>query len=107
MSFTWNELVCHGLLKEIGEREVVLQLMRFVKPMRRDFLEEEAREYHMEQCEKLSPNFPKRRVIDLLRSKSDLILWTKLTRDTPRLGCLGRYIADQGWLPPRFAYLNM
>jgi hypothetical protein len=49
MSFTWNELVCHGLLKEIGEREVVCHIMDFVKPLRRDFLEEEAREYHSKQ----------------------------------------------------------
>jgi len=49
MSFSWSELVCHGLLKEIGEREVVCHIMDFVKPLRRDFLEEEAREYHSKQ----------------------------------------------------------
>ena len=46
MSFTWNELVCHGLLKNIGERGLVCRVIDLVRPMRRDFIEDEAREYH-------------------------------------------------------------
>jgi len=46
MSFTWNELVCHGLLKNIGERELVCRVLDLVLPMRRDLIEDEAREYH-------------------------------------------------------------
>jgi len=49
MSFSWKELVCHGLMKEIGERDVVCHIMDFVKPLRRYFLEEEAREYRAKQ----------------------------------------------------------
>jgi hypothetical protein len=55
MSFTWNELVCHGLLKEIGERGVVLQVLRFVKPMRRQFQGEEARQFYQAIAEKVGP----------------------------------------------------
>tara|TARA_B110000285_G_scaffold191115_1_gene218720 strand:- start:371 stop:895 length:525 start_codon:yes stop_codon:yes gene_type:complete len=55
MSFTWNELVCHGLLKEIGERGVVLQVLMFVKPMRRQFQEEEARQFYQAIAEKVGP----------------------------------------------------
>jgi hypothetical protein len=42
-SLTWMDLACHGLLKMVSEREVVCIILSFLKPMRRDIEEQEAR----------------------------------------------------------------
>jgi len=46
MTFSWRELVCHGLLKEIEETSLVKDLLKIVMKERWLFLEEEAREFH-------------------------------------------------------------
>ena len=46
MTFSWKELVCHGLLKEIGEPSLVTELLEMVMKERWLFLEEEARKFH-------------------------------------------------------------
>ena len=46
MSFSWNELVCHGLMKKVGEPSLVREIFRYAKRMNRDYLEGEAREFH-------------------------------------------------------------
>ena len=48
MTFSWNELVCHGLLKKVGEPSLAREIFRYAKKMNRDYLEEEAREFHTE-----------------------------------------------------------
>ena len=48
MSFSWNELVCHGLMKKVGEPSLAREIFRYAKKMKRDYLEEEAREFHSE-----------------------------------------------------------
>ncbi len=83
MSFTWNELVCHGLLKKMGDCDAIRHVMRFVKPMRRDYLGSEAREYHMMRTyyRRLYPErIPRRRGYeDLIRTRSDHLIWLNLT----------------------------
>jgi len=44
--FTWNETVSLCLLEKLFSVDLVLYVMRCVKKERRDFLEEEAREWH-------------------------------------------------------------
>ena len=44
--FTWNETVAIGILPILGDPELVIYFMGILKPMRRDFIEEEAREWH-------------------------------------------------------------
>lgn len=44
--FTWNETVSLCLLEKLFSVDLVLYMMRCVKKERRDFLEEEAREWH-------------------------------------------------------------
>ena len=46
MTFSWKELVCHGLLKEIGEPSLVKDLLKMVMKERWLFLEEESRDFH-------------------------------------------------------------
>jgi hypothetical protein len=46
MSFTWRELVCYGMIKKIGEPELVRYFLDILLPLRRDFIEDEARKYH-------------------------------------------------------------
>jgi hypothetical protein len=48
MTFSWKELVCHGLLKDLGDPSLVKELLKMVMTERRDHVEEEAREYHSE-----------------------------------------------------------
>jgi len=48
MTFSWKELVCHGLLVEIREPSLVKELLKMVMKERFSFLEEEAREFHSE-----------------------------------------------------------
>ena len=48
MSFSWKELVCHGLLKKVGDPSLVKELLKVVMKEHRDHLDEEAREYHSE-----------------------------------------------------------
>ena len=48
MSFSWNELVCHGLMKKVGDPSLAREIFRYAKKMNRDYLEEEAREFHSE-----------------------------------------------------------
>lgn len=45
--FTWNETVSLCLLEKLFSVDLVLYMMRCVKKARRDFLEEEAREWHL------------------------------------------------------------
>ena len=46
MSFTWNELAGLGLIKFLKDPELVLYFLKILKPLRRDFVEGEAREWH-------------------------------------------------------------
>ncbi|MAD57808.1 MAG: hypothetical protein CMK44_04445 [Porticoccus sp.] len=48
MTFSWKELVCHGLLKKVGDPSLVKELLKVVMKEHRDHLEEEAREFHSE-----------------------------------------------------------
>ena len=44
--FTWNETVAISLISILRDPELVIYFMSILKPMRRDFVEEEAREWH-------------------------------------------------------------
>jgi hypothetical protein len=44
--FTWNETVAISLISILKDPELVIYFMSILKPMRRDFVEEEAREWH-------------------------------------------------------------
>ena len=44
--FTWNETVAICLISILRDPELVLYFMSILKPMRRDFIEEEARAWH-------------------------------------------------------------
>ena len=44
--FTWNETVAISLISVLRDPELVLYFMSILKPMRRDFVEEEARKWH-------------------------------------------------------------
>ena len=44
--FAWNELVAIGLIKKLRDPELVRYFMSILKPLRRDMVEEEAREWH-------------------------------------------------------------
>ena len=46
MSLSWKELVCHGLLANVGDPSLVKELLKIVMKGRWLFLEEEAREFH-------------------------------------------------------------
>ena len=46
MTFSWKELACHGLLKKVGDRSLVKELLKMIMKERWLFLEEEAREFH-------------------------------------------------------------
>ena len=48
MTFSWKELACHGLLKELEDPSLVKHLLKVVMKERRDHVDEEAREYHSE-----------------------------------------------------------
>ena len=48
MTFSWKELVCHGLLKKVGDPSLAKHLLKVVMKEHRDHVEEEAREYHSE-----------------------------------------------------------
>ena len=52
MSFSWKELVCHGLLVNVGDPSLVKDLLNIVMKERWLFLEEEAREFHSENVER-------------------------------------------------------
>jgi hypothetical protein len=44
--FTWNETVAISLISVLGDQGLVIYFMSLLKPMRRDFAVEEAREWH-------------------------------------------------------------
>ena len=44
--FTWNETVAISLISILGDPELVIYFMSILKPMRRDYIEKEAREWH-------------------------------------------------------------
>lgn len=48
MTLSWKELVCHGLLKNIEEPEVVKLCLKMAMKERCAYLSEEAREFHSE-----------------------------------------------------------
>jgi hypothetical protein len=43
MSFSWKELVCHGLLNKVRDPSLVKELLKMVMKEHMDLLEEEAR----------------------------------------------------------------
>lgn len=43
---TWNELVAIGLIGLLKDTELVIYFMKIIKSLRRDFVENEAREWH-------------------------------------------------------------
>lgn len=45
--FYWNEIVALYLLEKLGSTDIVLYMMDVVKKERRDFVEDEAREWHI------------------------------------------------------------
>jgi len=47
--FTWNEQVALGLINILEDPELVIHFMRVLKPLRRDLIEEKAREWHKSQ----------------------------------------------------------
>ena len=53
MTFSWKELVCHGLLKKVGDPSLVKDLLKVVMKERWLFLEKEAREFHSENMKPL------------------------------------------------------
>ena len=53
MTFSWEELVCHGLMKKVGDPSLVKDLLKIVMKERWLFLEEEAREFHSENMKPL------------------------------------------------------
>lgn len=44
--FSWNETVALCLISSLRDPELVIYFMSILKPMRRDFIEDEAREWH-------------------------------------------------------------
>ena len=44
--FAWNELVTIGLINILKDPELVRYFMSILKPLRRDIVEEGAREWH-------------------------------------------------------------
>ena len=48
MAFSWKELVCQGLLTNVGDPSLTKELLKVVMKERWLFLEEEAREFHSE-----------------------------------------------------------
>ena len=46
MTLSWKELVLHGLMNKVGEPSLVREIFGYAKKMNRDYLEEEAREFH-------------------------------------------------------------
>jgi len=53
MSFSWKELVCHGLLEKFGDPSLVKDLLKVIMKERWLFLEKEAREFHSENMKPL------------------------------------------------------
>ncbi len=45
--FTWSELVAIGLIRRLKDPELVIYFMSILKPLRRDLVEDEAREWHL------------------------------------------------------------
>ena len=43
---TWYQLVSLGIIDELGDPELVHYFLKILRPLRRDFLEEEARIFH-------------------------------------------------------------
>ena len=74
MTLSWKELVCHGLLVEIGEPSLVKDLLKIVMKERFSFLEEEAREFH-------SQNESMRQELARIPAAG----WRQLERQFPRL----------------------
>ena len=44
--FTWEETVAISLISILGDPELVIYFLSILKPLRREYLEEEAREWH-------------------------------------------------------------
>ena len=74
MTFSWKELVCHGLLVEFGEPSLVKDLLKMVMKERWLFLEKEAREFH-------SQNESMRQELARITAAG----WRQLERQFPRL----------------------
>jgi len=47
MSLNWEELVVLGLTKNLNDHDSIIYLMNIIKPMRREFIHEEARMFHL------------------------------------------------------------
>lgn len=61
--FTWDELVCLGLIGVLKDPQLVFYFLDILKPLRRDFIEGEARKWH--KSLRISQNEKCRKVNDL------------------------------------------
>jgi len=76
--FSWNELVALSLVEILSDVELVIFMMTTIKPLRRNFIEEESREWHQslritpeERCDIVMSR--KRHVLGLIPTGCDLI----------------------------------
>jgi hypothetical protein len=58
MTFSWKELVCHGLLVKVGDPSLVKDILNMVMKERWLFLETEAREFHSGNVATAAPAAP-------------------------------------------------
>ena len=65
--FTWNETVALCLISILRDPELVIYFMSILKPMRRDFVEDEAREWH--QSLRISQEERWKRIADLSKHR--------------------------------------
>lgn len=65
--FTWNETVALCLISILGDPELVIYFMSILKPMRRKFVEDEAREWH--QSLRISQEERWKRIADLSKCR--------------------------------------
>ena len=65
--FTWNETVALCLISSLRDPELVIYFMSILKPMRRKFVEDEAREWH--QSLRISQEERWKRIADLSKRR--------------------------------------
>ena len=65
--FTWNETAALCLISALRDPELVIYFMSFLKPMRRKFVEDEAREWH--QSLRLSQEERWKKIADLSKRR--------------------------------------
>jgi hypothetical protein len=97
MTLSWNELACYGLRNKLDDPFLIQDILRLIKKARRDYLEDEARDFHSENMKQDDMFSWRRLVIEHSRVTDELVSSWEERRPYNRRGAIWSAFLSDGW----------